>query len=110
MTPSDHYHEWTRPRPRPGPAITRPILPLSIGHLGLALASGCLDGRLRLSDGRQAVVRAIAQKSEVELSADHSRETVAGSVVVTKEVVIGEKASLRIRVLTKDGVIEEFTN
>lgn len=110
MTPLDHYHDWTRPRPRPEPAIARPILPLSIGHLGLALASGCLDGRLWLSDGRPAVVRAIAQKAEVELSAEHSRETVAGSVVVTKEVVTGEKASLRIRVLTQDGCIEEWSN
>lgn len=88
------------------PAALDPIMPLSPGHLGLALASGLLDGSLLLADGRQAVVRGVCDKEEYELSREDKK---LGSSTVTT-IKLAEKARLVIRVLDQNGNLEEYSN
>lgn len=102
--------EWGGEKPF-RPAVLDPILPLSPGHLGLALASGLLDGRLTLASGRQAVVRGVSSKEEYEIETDATRENGRdGAKHTTTTTRWGEKAKLVIRVLDQDGNITEYQN
>lgn len=103
-------NEWGREK-QLRPAVLDPILPLSPGHLGLALASGMLDGRLTLANGKTVVVRGVSSKEEYDIEADANRENgLHGTKQTTTVTKRGEKAKLVIRVLDQDGNITEYQN
>jgi hypothetical protein len=76
----------------------RPPLPLHAGHLGLLLASGCLDGVIGEGDDRH-VVRGKVQK------VSHIEQDYEGEVLVQREV---EQYRVSIKVLTADGQIRDL--
>lgn len=85
--------------------MIQPLLPLSTGHTALVLASGLLDGKLRLADGSTVIIKAISSKAEYEKS--NKAELKAG--ITYKAVVTGERPQLRLRVLSQDGTITEYS-
>lgn len=83
----------------------QPLLPLGAGHLGLTLASGCLDGLLCPADCEKHVVRGIAWKEPV-LAKEETTENDEGKVTETK--TYRENMKLKIRAITADGTLYEM--
>lgn len=81
------------------------LLPLSHGHMALVLASGMLDGRIVMADGSTVIVKAISGKQQYQ----KSDAVTMRSGIVYRAVVNGERPMLRLRVLSADGVITEFS-
>lgn len=104
MNLADLKREWIEARRQKSKAaIYSLLLPLSPGHTGLALASGALDGRLILADGRPVVIKGVASKSEYEKSSE------PGDKKGTRTAVIGEKSVFKIKVLDESGKITTYT-
>ncbi len=78
--------------------VSRPPLPLHTGHLGLLLASGCLDGRVGEGEDRH-VVRGKVEK------VTHTEQEYQGDVLIEREV---ERYRVSIKVLTQDGEIKNL--
>jgi hypothetical protein len=78
--------------------LGRPPLPLHTGHLGLLLASGCLDGTVGTGEDRH-VVRGKVEKIT------HTEQEYEGDVIVEREV---ERYRVSIKVLTPDGEIRNL--
>ena len=83
---------------RKGNQIGRPPLPLHTGHLGLLLASGCLDGRVGEGEDRH-IVRGKVEKIT------HTEQEYQGDVLVEREV---ERYRVSVKVLTSDGKIRNL--
>jgi len=82
-----------------GPARGRPPLPLHTGHLGLLLASGCLDGVIGEGDDRHVVRGKVEKVTNVE-------QEYQGDVLVERET---ERYRVSVKVLTADGEIRNLT-
>ena len=78
--------------------LGRPPLPLHTGHLGLLLASGCLDGRVGEDQDRH-IVRGKVEKIT------YTEQEYQGDVLVEREV---ERYKVSIKVLTQDGQIRNL--
>ena len=78
--------------------VGRPPLPLHTGHLGLLLASGCLDGMVGDGEDRH-IVRGKVEK------VTHTEQEYEGDVLIQREV---EKYRVSIKVLTPDGEIRNL--
>ncbi|MBN2331041.1 MAG: class I SAM-dependent methyltransferase [Candidatus Aenigmarchaeota archaeon] len=78
--------------------VGRPPLPLHTGHLGLLLASGCLDGMVGEGDDRH-IVRGKVEK------VSHLEQEYEGDVLVEREV---ERYRVSVKVLTPDGEIRNL--
>jgi len=81
-----------------GNGVARPPLPLHTGHLGLLLASGCLDGPVGEGDDRHIV------RGKVEKVANTMQEY-DGDVLVERTV---ERYKVSVKVLTPDGQIRNL--
>ncbi len=84
----------------------RPVLPLGAGHLGLTLASGLLDGYLEPEGWEPHVVRGIATKENVLVKTEEE-ESDTGKVTTTE--TFRENFKLKVRAITGDGTIHEFS-
>jgi len=78
--------------------VGRPPLPLHTGHLGLLLASGCLDGKVGEGEDRH-IVRGKVEKII------HSEQEYQGDVLIEREI---ERYRVSIKVLTQDGEIKNL--
>lgn len=78
--------------------VGHPPLPLHTGHLGLLLASGCLDGMVGDGEDRHIV------RGKVEKVA-HTEQEYQGDVLIQREV---ERYRVSIKVLTPDGEIRNL--
>jgi len=78
--------------------LGRPPLPLHTGHLGLLLASGCLDGKVGEGEDRH-IVRGKVEKII------HTEQEYQGDVLIEREV---ERYRVSIKVLTQDGEIKNL--
>ena len=78
--------------------VGRPPLPLHTGHLGLLLASGCLDGMVGEGEDRHIVRGKVEKVSHVE-------QEYEGDVLVEREV---ERYRVSVKVLTPDGEIRNL--
>lgn len=78
--------------------VGRPPLPLHTGHLGLLLASGCLDGMVGKDEDRH-IVRGKVEK------VTHTEQEYEGDVLIQREV---ERYRVSIKVLTPDGEIRNL--
>jgi tRNA1(Val) A37 N6-methylase TrmN6 len=78
--------------------VGRPPLPLHTGHLGLLLASGCLDGMVGEGEDRH-IVRGKVEK------VSHTEQEYEGDVLIQREV---ERYKVSIKVLTPDGEIRNL--
>lgn len=78
--------------------VGRPPLPLHTGHLGLLLASGCLDGMVGEDEDRH-IVRGKVEK------VSHTEQEYEGDVLIQREV---ERYRVSIKVLTPDGEIRNL--
>jgi len=78
--------------------VGRPPLPLHTGHLGLLLASGCLDGMVGEGEDRHIV------RGKVEKVA-HAEQEYQGDVLVEREI---ERYRVSIKVLNPDGEIRNL--
>jgi len=78
--------------------VGRPPLPLHTGHLGLLLASGCLDGMVGEGEDRH-IVRGKVEK------VTHTEQEYQGDVLIERDV---EKYRVSIKVLTQDGEIRNL--
>jgi len=78
--------------------VGRPPLPLHTGHLGLLLASGCLDGKVGEGEDRH-IVRGKVEKII------HTEQEYQGNVLVEREV---ERYRVSIKVLTQNGEIRNL--
>ena len=81
-----------------------PIMPLSKGHLSLILASGMLDGRVELATGT-VVVKAISTKEDYR----KSEQTEIHGGIKFSAIVTAERPKLKLRVLSQDGKITEYS-
>lgn len=84
----------------------KPVMPLSPGHLGMALASGILDGLIQLESGRQVVVKGVSSKEQFEVVSESSESQEGGTT--TRKTVYSERGILKIRTIDEDGVIVEY--
>ena len=71
-------------------------MPLHTGHLGLLLASGCLDGVVGEGEDRHLV------RGKVE-KITHTEQEYQGDVLVEREL---ERYRVSVKVLTRDGEIK----
>lgn len=78
--------------------VGRPPLPLHTGHLGLLLASGCLDGKIGEGEDKH-IVRGKVEKII------HTEQEYQGDVLIEREV---ERYKVSIKVLTQDGEIKNL--
>lgn len=78
--------------------VGRPPLPLHTGHLGLLLASGCLDGMVGKGEDKH-IVRGKVEKIT------HTQQEYEGDVLIEREV---ERYRVSIKVLTQDGDIRNL--
>lgn len=78
--------------------VGRPPLPLHTGHLGLLLASGCLDGKVGEGEDRH-IVRGKVEKIK------HTEQEYQGDVMIEREI---ERYRVSIKVLTQDGEIKNL--
>jgi tRNA1(Val) A37 N6-methylase TrmN6 len=78
--------------------VGRPPLPLHTGHIGLLLASGCLDGMVGEGEDRHIV------RGKVEKVA-HTEQEYQGDVLVEREI---ERYRVSIKVLNPDGEIRNL--
>jgi hypothetical protein len=75
--------------------VERPPLPLHTGHLGLLLASGCLDGIVGEGEDKH-IVRGKVEK------VSYKQDEYKGDVLIEKEI---ESHRVSIKILRKDGEI-----
>ena len=70
----------------------RPLLPFNIGHLGLVLTSGCLDGVVEEKDGYSHLVkgRIVKVKNKEELDVDN------GSIGITIEETTSNQVEINL--------------
>ena len=73
-------------------------MPLRTGHLGLLLASGCLDGVVGEGENRH-IVRGKVEK------VSHTEQECQGDVLIEREI---ERYRVSIKVLTRDGEIRNL--
>ncbi|RKY12776.1 MAG: SAM-dependent methyltransferase [Planctomycetota bacterium] len=78
--------------------VGRPPLPLHTGHLGLLLASGCLDGKVGEGEDRHIVRGKVEKVSHIE-------QEYQGDVLLEREI---ERYRVSIKVLTQDGQIKNL--
>ncbi len=78
--------------------VGRPPLPLHTGHIGLLLASGCLDGVVGEGDDRH-IVRGKVEKIV------HTTQEYEGDVVIERSV---DSYKVSVKVLTPDGEIRSL--
>jgi len=75
--------------------VERPPLPLHTGHLGLLLASGCLDGVVGEGEDKH-IVRGKVEK------VSHKQDEYKGDMLIEKEI---ESHRVSVKILKKDGEI-----
>jgi hypothetical protein len=85
--------------------LPRPPVPLGRGHIAMLLASGTLDGIVRPDGEPPHVVRGVARKQEVLVSAETEDN---GKTVKTVERY-QEQIKLIVRTLGQDGIVRTFS-
>ena len=96
---------WKEETPQDIGDTQHPLLPFTIGQLGLVLTSGVLDGVIDEGDGHYHVVRGRIRKHR-SAPEESERTTVRGNSVIESKVTVSN--SIELNVIGADGTFKKL--
>ena len=99
------HNFWQEETPEDIGDTQHPLLPFTIGQLGLVLTSGVLDGVVDEGDGHYHVVRGRIRKHR-SAPEESERTTVRGNQVIESKVTVSN--SIELSVIAADGTFKKL--